>query len=289
MLDRVVLQLPAILNVSSKPMSQIINCRFDSYQLPNNAGWFRQRCLAVCEQFGLSCFRQECSFEIVTEHPEVFLSTERSFTIQGALVNQAQEVKLIPLKWAVEYGDNQATRINMIAGELKFSPFDRWFGTISHSSRVVIGIVLVELCALMIGFGAYAVLAYPDPDFFWAWVARNTTVIGAVGLPAIIIVGGIQLGKRYEGNFAPVLAFCLTIFLWPVVCAAWVLFIAPPMTTQSYTKYLEDLRANAGVGAAVFVSLSPWVVLVMKALGLDLFASGAKQGSELFKSFEKKT
>ena len=270
-------------------MSQIINCRFDSYPWPPNANLIVETFLPVSEQFGWSWYRQECNFEIVTEHPEVFLSTDRSFSVQGELVNQAQDVKLIPLKWTVEYGDDHATQIKMLARELKLSPFDRWFGTISDAAKIGIGVVLVELTAAIIGLGAYAVFAYPNPDFFWAWVARNTTVIGAIGLPVMIIVGGMQLGKRYEGNFAPVLAFCLTVFLWPAVCAAWVMYIAPPMTTEPYTKYLEDLRSNAGVGAAVFVSLSPWLVVILKALGLDLFASGAKQGSELFKSFEKKT
>jgi len=271
-------------------MSQIINCRFDSYQLPPNAGWIARGLLPVCEQFGLSCFRHECRFEIVTEHPEVFLSTDRTFTVQGSLVKKEKNVALIPLKWTVEYGDAHATQIIMLARELKRSPLDRGFRALPETIQVLIGFFLVASVASAIGFGAYVILAYPNPDFFWAWVARNTTEIGAVGLPAIIFVGGVKLSMPDKTRgLAQVLAFNLTIFLMPAVFVAWVLWIAPPMTAEPYTKYLEDLRSNAGVGAAVFVSLSPWLVVVLKALGLDLFASGAKQGSDLVKSLEKKS
>ena len=61
------------------------------------------------------------------------------------------------------------------------------------------------------------------------------------------------------------------------------------MTTESYTEYLSGLRSNAAIVATLFVSLSPWLVIILKALGLDLLASGAKMGSEQIKSWNVKS
>ena len=270
-------------------MSQIISCRFYSYPMPPDPDLLTEIFLPVSEQFGWIFHREEFNCEIVTDHPEVFLSTDRSFIVKAEFVkNQKQDVKLIPLKWTVEYGGEQVIRINMLARELKLSPFKHWFGNRPPGDQFGTAFLLVAVLALVIGFGAYVVLAYPNPDFFWEWVARNITLIGAICLPLIIIVGGIMLIKYYKGHFARILAYCLMLFMWPLVCVVWLVWIAPPMTTEPYTKYLEEVRSNAGVGAAVFVSMTPWLVVILKALGLNLFASGAKQGSELVKPFEKK-
>jgi hypothetical protein len=248
-------------------MSQIINCRFDIYRMPPNAGFLTETFVPISEQFGWDFFRRHFDCEIVTDHPEVFLNTDRTFIIKAELVNRNQDVKLIPLKWTVEYGGEQVIRINMLARELKLSPFKRWFENIPPGNQMGIAWSVVGVLALAIGFGAYAVLAFPNPEFFWDWVARNITLIGAICLPLSIIAGGILLIKYYKGLFARLVAYNLILLMAPLVCIVWLAWIAPPMSTEPYTKYLENVRSNAGVGAAVFVSLTPWLFVILKALG----------------------
>jgi hypothetical protein len=147
-------------------------------------------------------------------------------------------------------------------------------------------------CALRRGEGRRPPMAHRRAErsgIFWSWVAQNIRPIVGWGIPVFIISAGIALSNRYkEKIFARHLAFATTIVLWPTVLIAWLFWLAPPMT-GTYVEYLNALKSNAGVGAAIFVAVTPWLVVILKALGLDPLASGAKEGSELVKSFETKS
>jgi hypothetical protein len=234
----------------------------------------------------LPYLREQKVCQITTDHPEVFLNKEQSFTIRGSTLESGEDVELIPLKWAVGYDDARSVQIQILAKELGRSPFDHWFAALPDVAQVGIAIFVVEIVALIIGLGIYVILAYPDPDWFWGWVARNIRMTVGWGLPVLIIIAGTWLQNQYEGEvFLQRLAFALTIFLWPFVALAWLLWTAPPMTTESYAEYLAGLRSNAAAVATLFVGLSPWLVIILKALGLELLASGTRKGAEKIKSW----
>jgi hypothetical protein len=271
-------------------MSQIINCRFKRYALPSGACWLKRRLLPFCKQLGLPYLREEKVCQITTDYPEVFLNREQSFTIRGSTLGTGDDVELIPLKWTIGYDDAHRVQIQIRARELGRSPFDCWFAALPDVAQVGIAIIVVEIVALIFGLGSYVILAYPDPDWFWGWVARNIRATVGLGLPVLIIVAGTWLQNQYEGEvFLQRLAFAVTIFLWPFVALAWFLWAAAPMTTESYAEYLGGLRSNAAVVATLFVGLSPWLVIILKALGLELLASGTKKGSEQIKSWNIKS
>jgi hypothetical protein len=270
-------------------MSQIINCRFKRYVLLSDAGWLKRKLLPFCKQLGLPYMQVEEICHFTTDCPEVFLNGEQSFTIRGSKLGAGDDVELIPLKWSVGYDDACRVKIQILAKELGRSPFDCWFADLPDTVQVGIAVLVVEIIAFLIGLGIYVIFAYPDPAWFWNWVARNIRTAVGWGLPVLIIIAGIWLQNQYEGKvFLQRLAFALTILLWPFVALAWLLWAAPPMTTESYAEYLSGLRSNAAVVATLFVGLSPWLIIILKALGLELLASGTKKGSEQIKSWNVK-
>jgi len=273
-------------------MTQLIDCRFARYALPVTAGWWKRFWFPVCEQLKLPCFRGEMAFSITTDSPEMFLDAGRPFTVHGPLLGGNEgndDVEILPLKWTVGYRDAGNVRIQMVAKELRSSPLNRWFARWSDTAQVTAAFLIVEAIALVIGFGIYVVLAYPEPAWFWGGVARNIRTTVGIGLPVLILAAGVWLQNQYEGEvFRQRLAFALTAFSWPLAALAWLLWGAPPMTTESYTEYLAALRSNAAAVSTIFVSLSPWLVIILKALGLDLLASGAKRGSEQIESLKIK-
>jgi hypothetical protein len=253
-----------------------INCSFPIYVLPKDANWLVKCFKSVSEQFGFSLLKQEQKFTISTEHPDLFLRPRVAVDVEGPALGRTQPAKFVVTKWTLRVSDN-ATEIDLMLRELKPSPFDAWFASRSDGTRTAIAWTAAGALLGIFIFGAYALWNYPSPTAFWAWVGRNIRDIVALGLLLLFWLPYFWAAGRLENApFAKdvLLYFCLVASM--IAFVGWGFSVEPLPTsasTEDSIKYLDHLKSNARTLVPILASLSPWLLIIVKWLGLDVIAS----------------
>lgn len=262
-------------------MSQKLTCRYPDYEVPEQAWKIKQFWILICEQFGLPWCRNVKEFEIVTDHPQILLDKTLAFARPGAGQDYEAATKFQPVSWTVS-SDSTGLQIEMRVRELKTAPILRGLDSLKQDSQVIWAIIVSEAIIFSVAFTIYAIAAFPEPAAFWEWIADHVRVGLGAGFAVIVLTAGASLGRRYSGsNFAETVIIFTTTVSLGLILIFWFVLCPERAPSESYVSYLGDLRA--GVLTSLFISVTPWLALILKTLGLDVFGSTATVAAQQLK------
>lgn len=263
-------------------MPQTVKCTFERYIAPSKKdAWFLRKFVLVCEQFKLPIPVEEKTFEIVTDHPELFLKADQPFRVRGPLVDSVKDCRFRPGEYSLRYAGENDVRITMNVEEVKLSPLGRWFAALDEMQKGRYAISVVVLLGCLAWGALYPVFHYPHPLSFWAWVGHNFFDILRFSLFTFLITVGANRILRMESPFFQSLAFASTALLIVLMWSDTLLaqLVPPPPATggrREYIDYLNSIRSTFSAGATVFVSLVPWLAIFLKWLGFDVLGDALK-------------
>jgi hypothetical protein len=259
-------------------MAQRVTCRFQEYKLPEKPSWLDRLLMPVSETWGLPGYRQDKSFTLTLEHPELFLVPKARFSVSGALAQRPEPVEFEIVKWTFRLEAEDRPEIDLAAREIKLSPLQRWFANSPDGKQYAIAVVAVLLPLMVAGFCALAIWNYPDPRGLWAWFGQHVRGIVGWSLFVLVLIGGLwAYAKTRKSAFTQnVLLFLWGVSIW-VVPLIWLQVSLPPRpfsgNPDEYIQYLDFLRARFGTFALLLAGIVPWLTLLLKWLGWDLLAS----------------
>lgn len=259
-------------------MTQIINCRFQEYRLPEKPTRFDNWFMSVSETLGASGYRHDKCFTLILEYPELFLIPKSKFSVAGSLVGRIDKAEFEVLKWRFGFEKGDESVLDLDVREVKLSPLQRWFSNLSPRHQYALGAISVLLPLAIIGLGAYTIISYPDPRGFWIWFGQH--VRGIVGWSLLVSLLVLDIWTFYKFRKSPfvqnVLLFLLSfsIFLIPLF---WLQVSLPPQplsgNPEEYIQYLDYLRTRLATFVLLLAGTIPWLTLFLKWFGLDLIAS----------------
>lgn len=265
-------------------MPQTIKCRFERYVAPKkDENWFVRKVVLACEQFRFSFPVEEKTFEITTEHPELFLQPDRPFTVSKSLIDNDADGVFRPVRTDIRYAGGETVEIDMLVEEVRPSPFGRWFATLEEEQKGAVGGVLFLWPAFLVGLAVYPFVYYPEPMWLWAWVGRHFIDIVRFGLPVFAVTAGVSRVVRIQSQPLQSAALAAIVII-PIIVMAdprllTSLFGTPPTSggPDAYIKYLNSMKPAFDARFAVIVSLAPWFAILLKWFGLDLLGSIVRQ------------
>lgn len=252
-----------------------INCTFPIYVLPQDANWAVTLLKFVSEQFGFSVLREEKEFTINADHPDLFLYPRVVVDVEGQALGRTEPAKFLVTTWALRV-NNDGTEIELKLRELRPSPLDAWFARLPVGTQKVIVWTIAAASLCVFTFSGLALAHYPEPLAFWAWVGRNIRDIVALGLLLLAWLPYFWAADRLEN--APLVkrilfVLCLVVSIAAVV--GWgvsVEALEPSASSEASIEYLNNLKCRAATLIPMIVSLIPWLLIIVKRLGLDVLA-----------------
>lgn len=261
-------------------MSQTINCRYSSYDPSADLTILGRILLPFCEQFNLHWYRQEFTFHINTDDPQIFLDKRCVFARPTIDQKYGDARKFQTTSWRISTGPTGVT-IDLELRELKPMPLLRLLNGLSPDVQAMVAAVTVELAFVALAAVVYAVASFPDPAWAWDWVADHLRLGSAVVLTSIVIIGS----SRFDGSgFLGTFFIMMTAFTLAIIWFACLLIpIRDP--AEPYTVYLNTIRGQ--LSAPLIVIISPWLVILLKAIGFDFFTSIASTLTKQLESEKK--
>jgi hypothetical protein len=250
-----------------------INCSFPIYVLPKDANWAVRLLKFVSEQFGLSVLRQERVFTINTAQPDLFLRPGTVIDVDNAALGRTS-----PGRFRVVSGTMRIcaghTEVDLKLRELRPKPLDAWFAARSPGTQKMIAWMAGGAVACILAFGAYAVLNYPSPQVFWAWVGRNIRDIVASGLLMLCWLPYWSTMDRLESAPLVKRALFVTCAVTSVIAfITWgfsVEALPANANAEAAIRYFDDLRSKAATYIPMIAGLIPWLLIIVDRLGLSV-------------------
>ena len=161
---------------------QIIVCRFHRYTLPEKHRWLDKLMMPLSETIGTRGYQESKEFILKLEHPDIFLKRGSKFSVDNNLVAGDNETYFILLSWSLKFNNNAELTTYAAVREVKPTPFERWFSSLSQGAQYAMGLTSVLLPIIIISSGYYILKNYPEPRFFWSWFAENVRDLVGWGL-----------------------------------------------------------------------------------------------------------
>ncbi len=258
--------------------TQIAICKFHEYALPTTPDWLDRRLMPVSETIGTSGYRLDKSFTLNLEHPELFLIPRLRFFVAGSMVQREKPVEFEVVRWTFRYESWNQSTIDLVVREVKLTPFERWFSSLPAGRQYFLAGAAVVLSLAIVGSGVYAIMHFPNPDWFWAWFGHHVRSIVGWGLFSLLLISDMWAAIRFSKSpfRQNVLLFVLS-FSALVVPFVWLSVSSPPQPLSGspveYIQYVDYLRSRLSTLVLLLAGIIPWLALVLKWLGLDLLAS----------------
>lgn len=253
-----------------------INCSFPIYVLPKDANWAVSLLKFISEQFGLSVLRNERAFTFDTERPDLYLRPGTIVDVDSDTLGRTPTGKFRVLGGTVSIRAG-LTEVDLKLRELRPSPLDTWFAARSPDARKTIALTIGSMLACIFGFAAYAVLQYPSPEVFWAWVGRNIRGIVALGLLMLCWLPYWSTKDRLESApLAKRVLFVTCTVTGIIAFISWgfsVQALAANADNTAAIKHLNDLGSKARTFFPMIAGLIPWLLIIVDRLGLGVFGS----------------
>lgn len=263
-------------------MPQRVTCRFQEYSLPEKPSWGDPLLMAIAETWGLPGYREEKSFSLSLEHPELFLLPKAKFAVSPELakVKRSEPVEFEIVKWTFRLEAEDRAEIDLLIREIKPSPLQRWFAGLPDGKQYAVATSVVLLPLAVAVFLALAIWSYPEPRGLWAWFGEHVRGIVGWSLFVLLFAGGIWVyAKTRKSAFTQsVFLFLWGVLIW-VVPLIWLQVSRPSRpfsgNPDEYIQYLDFLRTRFSSFSLLLAGFVPWLTLLLKWLGWDLLASAA--------------
>lgn len=268
-----------------------IKINYSEYVLPEKPTVFYKIGKFSSELFGAKYYREDKSFLIKVENPELFLSNNKSFTVKNEFIGEetatgdvnkkapeTDETTFDIQKWNYKFSSETEYEINVSAQKRKKSQFETLYASLPDKWQIFFPLFTILILS-WISFAAYALISnYPNPLFFWSAVGKyiQTTVSWSLFLllfGVFIWFVGFYRGSIILKNFLSAITFLLAVIvpiIWVTISAKPAEFAGQPDENILYLNYLRNYFSTTSL---ILVGIVPWLVIFLKYFGFDLLPS----------------
>lgn len=259
-------------------MTQLAHCHYSEYRLPEKENWLDRLAKPLSETLGMAGYRDDKSFLLTLEHPELLLIPKARFSVVGSLIQRPNPVDFEIVEWSFRFTQDGECILDLEVREIKPSPIGIWFANLSDGQQYAFAGASLVVPAAIILSGVFAITNYPNPLWFWTWFGQH--VRGIVGWSLFVLFVMADVWAVYKFRKSPFVQnillffFSSAIFLIPFLWLQISMFPeALAGTPEEYIQYLDNLKGRIATFSLLLVGIGSWLALILKWLGLDLFAS----------------
>ncbi len=265
-----------------------IKIKYSEYELPENPDIFYKIGKFGSEFFGAKLYREDKTFSIKVENPDLFLSNNKSFSVKnefiekveaekkaGANSDEAEDAVFNIKKWQYKFLNENDCEILVTAQKRKSSQLDSLYASMSDGWQVMMPfltfMLIAALCLIIYGL----ISDYPNPLVLWSAVGKHIQTIiswslflllSGLFIWSLFIYRGSIIVKSYLAALFVLSAIIIPIF-WATISAKPAEFVGQPDENILYLNYLLNYFSTSSL---ILVGVIPWIAIFLKHLGFSL-------------------
>lgn len=264
-----------------------IKINYSEYELPENPNVFNKIGKFVCEYFGFELYRNDKTFTIKVENPDLFLSNNKSFAVKNDFIEKDKtknetkanlakdESKFQIEKWQYKFISENECEIVVATKKQKPSQIETLYTNMKGDWQMLIPFFTIITLSGLVLFTYSLITDYPNPLFFWSFIGKY--IQATIGWSLFILLFGLYIWSLtfYRGNIIlrNYLA-AITVLLSLIVPIFWMSISVKPKEfigqSDENILYLNYLKNYFSTSTLILIGIIPWITIFLKYLGFSL-------------------